>query len=1423
MLVVVVAVHLAVRDKCSADLTLSEGGVLNRILPRECESGYARILAVGAKAYERLPQSRAAKPLQLRLPTALWVFCFSDVTYRSASKFAACLLLMRQNELRSALYHRFHRLVPLVAHPAARRLWRIVVGAFWFAYFGFVLAVLILRYSILPNIENFRGDIEGVARRGLGLAVSIGRIEASWEGINPDLTLLDVRIDDPQGRPALAFSRVETILSWWSVPKLQLTLRLLRIDAPTLHLRRESDGGVFIAGIPLSQQSSDGDAADWILAQRRIRISGATVVWEDALRDAPTLVLEDVNLSLDNDGARHRFGLTAVPSVGMMSSIDLRGDFRGRDFDALESWKGQVYAQLDDADLAIWRNWIDYPLALTQGRGGVRAWVGFAGGVVRELMADLSLREASLQWAGDLPAVAVESMSGRIGVKFLDRGMEVSGHRFALTTHARKATESGVREAIRISPTDFYLRWRDEPGENLVVGEATASSLNLEVLGGLGVYLPVDAHTRQLLQRFAPRGTVSDLRATWRGDAEHLQAYTMKARFDDMALAAQGKFPGFLGISGSIDASEQGGSVTLGARKSSIDLPSVFPESLISLDSLNAQARWKIKNGLLDVDLKRVEFAGPDGAGSVQGNYRTTGSGPGVIDLTAALTRGDGRAVWRYMPHAVNATARQWLRNALQAGTGSNAKLVLKGDLRYFPFVDKKNGQFLVTAKARDVVLDYAPGWPPITGIAGDLRFEGAGMVIDASKGAIFGAQIEQARAVIPDFDLPVTTLTVKGRAAGPTAEFLRFVQQSPVGDRIDHVTDDMSAKGDGRLDIGLVLPLDPVRILDSRVEGSYRMLANEVIVDPALPPFRQVNGTVQFTASDLRIPEIRATLFDGPLVVKGGTQRDGRVLITADGSLNVAQLGKQSELAVFDKLSGVVKYRGEVRVKKRSADLTIDSNLVGLTSALPEPFGKAADEALPLHFEKIFLPGVTQRSGDTVVRDQIEARLGDTVVLQMIRRKRADEYVVEKGSIAVGRPLQMPERGVMFAVTAKRLDADVWRQVFRRKSASVKGGDSGSVPPGLPISAFNLKADALVLFGRTYADVDLLASATTSLWQIYFGSREAAGELLWEAAGHGKLTARMKRLAVEPFVAGESEPPAEAIEELPALDIVADDFSIGKRRFGRLEVQARNEGQNWLLERIQLSNPYGSLSGNGQWRIGPGVNRTRLDFMLESSDIGKLLDRLGYPGAVRGGTAAMEGRISWNGPPAGLDYPTLSGEMKVEAAKGQFVKLDPGAGKLLGLISLQALPRRIGLDFRDVFSDGFAFDSIAGNLSVHKGTMRTDRLQIDGPAARIVMRGETDLQHETERLNVNVQPDLGSTAAFGVALVNPLAGVATLLAHKVLQNPLNRMFGFDYLVTGTWDDPKVEKLSRFDQSANPLPRLPTIPNQPGGSHDTAQ
>ena len=1305
---------------------------------------------------------------------------------------------------------RFLRRLP----PGLRALWRTAVWGFWLVYFSFIVLVLALRYSILPNIESYRPLLERLASQQIGQTVSIGRIEASWHGINPDLSLYDVQVHDPEGRPALAFSRVDAILSWWSASSAQLKLRLLSIENPTLNLRRDVNGKFHIAGVPLGETQGKGNFTDWALAQWRIRVRNATLVWDDELRQAPTLTLRALDFSLDNAGRRHLFGLSASPPEHLASRLDLRGDLRSASFKWLGGWSGTLFTELDYVDLAAWRQWIDYPLSLPHGRGALRAWAGFANGKLNEITADLLLNNASFRLAKELPALDLQRMSGRLGVRFLTSGYAVKGQGIALESAAHDS------EAIVITPTDFQAEWQPGPAGGAASGKASASQIDLTALSRLAGHLPLDERSRQMLRDYAPRGRLRDLTASWKGDGTKLQTYALKAGFADLALKAQGNIPGFCGLGGHLEANEKGGSVNLSSQASSIDLPAVFPknspEPHTRLDSLKAQARWSFGQEGLKVDLQKMEFAGPEAAGSAQGVYRYSGQGAGEIDLTAALTRADARAVWRYMPKSVGDGSRRWLRSSLLAGRASEARLTLKGNLDDFPFLDKSKGRFLVTVKAQDVVIDYAKGWPRIDGVHGDIRFEGLGMVVDAHQGNIFATKIGKTRVEIPDFEIDVPILHVNGQVDGPTAEFLKFIDRSPVARRIDNFTEDMRASGNGHLDLKLKIPLDEARIDESTVDGLYRFKNNEVTVDTALPPIRQVNGSLQFSGSDLHIPEITGTLFGGPLVIKGGLQKDGRVLITADGSINIAQLRKETPSPWLAHLSGGTPYKGEVRINRRNADLVVDSELIGLESRLPEPFAKSALDILPLRFEKKIL-AVTEKGKSAKIvreglpaRDQITLSLGKLMSAQAIRRRQDDGFALERGAIAFGRPLQLPESGLSLGVTSKRLDLDAWRQVLRDKDSPP--ASSAEKPSGLLPQTVQLRTGELILFGRRLNEVDLTAQSRPQQWRLRLASRQAAGELAWDTAGRGKLAARLQRLKVES--AGKEQEVApeniEDLQELPAMDVIADDFQIGERRFGRLELAAHNEAGDWKLSKVQIVNPYGQLNGSGEWKLGAAKNQTQLDFRVEASDAGKLLDQLGHIGAVNAASAKLRGKIGWNGSPTAFDFASLNGEMKLDVGKGQFLKLDPGAGKLLGLLSLQSLPRRITLDFRDIFSEGFAFDGISSKLNVRNGIMQTDRLQIDGVAARVLMRGEVDLKQETQRLSVNVQPELGGTAALGVALVNPLAGVATLLAHKVLQNPLNQMFGFDYLVTGAWDDPKVEKLTRR-QETETSPHLPQI------------
>ena len=220
-------------------------------------------------------------------------------------------------------------------------------------------------------------------------------------------------------------------------------------------------------------------------------------------------------------------------------------------------------------------------------------------------------------------------------------------------------------------------------------------------------------------------------------------------------------------------------------------------------------------------------------------------------------------------------------------------------------------------------------------------------------------------------------------------------------------------------------------------------------------------------------------------------------------------------------------------------------------------------------------------------------------------------------------------------------------------------------------------------------------------------------------------------------------------------------------------------------------------MSASGLWQFpGSAGERTTLEVKAAAQDVGKYLARFGYPDIVANGTAGLEGALAWAGPLARIDYPSLAGNLTLKAETGQFLKMEPGMGKLLGVLSLQSLPRRLTLDFRDVFSEGFAFDSIAGSAKIVKGVASTEGLAMAGPMASVAIAGTADLARETQDLTVRVVPVVGDSVAIAasLALLNPIIGAGAFLAQRLLKDPLGQMLAFEYHVTGTWEDPKVIK-----------------------------
>jgi uncharacterized protein (TIGR02099 family) len=1281
-------------------------------------------------------------------------------------------------------------------------LWAITIG-----YFAFGLLLLALRYAILPQIENYRGDVEQLISAGVNRPVGIRKIEAHWAGLRPALKLDGFEIRDAEGRAALGFDEVEAELSWSSLWHFQLRLARLELKAPSLLLRRDRDGRLFAAGLEITPRPDDkAGFADWLMVQNHVIIRDASIAWQDELRGAPALELKHLNFQLDNSGSRHRFGFTAEPPPHLAARIDIRGDFKGQDLDQFQSWKGEVYAELDYADLAGWRAWVDYPVALPQGSGALRLWLGFADRQLASLTADVRLADVRLQLRPELPELDLVQLEGRVAGRRLDAGFQAELKQLTLST----------RDGLALQPTDLKLTWQGAAANRQAQGSATANGLDLDALARLASHLPLDNASRARLARHAPRGRVFDLKLDWKGAPEStLEKWSIKGRFEGLGLTALGPVPGIAGVNGHIDGNEKSGILKLDGQRAAFELPTVFAEPRLELEAFAADLDWKATADGLQVNLQKAAFHNRDAAGEAGGSWHALAEGPGRIDLDARLTRGSGASVWRYMPLAVGKDVRDWLQVAVVGGKASETTLKLHGDLRRFPFRDGGDGIFEVRGKFSDATLRYAASWPEINDIEGELLFAGARMLITAKSGKIFGVGLREVRAEIADIEQGEELLTVTGKASGPTADFLRFVEASPVGERIDHFTEEMKAEGKGELDLKLSLPLR--RLSNSKVDGSYRFDGNRLTVDNDLPPLAEVRGSLRFSSDHLEARGIRGTLLESPLTVDVKTAGDGNVLVNAAGEMSIATLRRQFPQPVFDHLAGGAKWAASVQVRKKTAEVKLTSNLIGLSSSLPEPFNKPATEALAFSFERKPPPETPARGAArvgagatatkaTAAQDLIDISLGRALRLQLVRRHDVTPAAITRGLLTVGESAAaMPERSLMLAVNLPRINADFWNGLLAKPANG--NGQSESLLPPLPTVQFDLRTADLSVQDKHFHDVLINGSRAESTTSTRFDikSRELAGNFEWNSAGNGKLTGRVGQFSIPEAVATPEVLQAKAsevIERIPALDITVDQLSFKNRALGTVRIAAENLEGAWNT-RVDVKNEDGKLEASGRWRRNPGQTDTRVEFKLDAKSIEKLLARIGYPDSVRRGSANLAGDLSWAGSPFTIDYASLSGNFTLDAAGGQFVKLEPGVGRLLGILSLQSLPRRITLDFRDVFSEGFAFDKIGGRFAVNRGVMETKDLEIKGPSAKVLMSGTVNLGAETQNLKVRVQPAVGESIAVGTMIANPIAGAVVWAAQKLFKDPLDQAFAFEYGVTGSWADPKVEKLGQASQKTS--------------------
>ena len=853
---------------------------------------------------------------------------------------------------------------------------------------------------------------------------------------------------------------------------------------------------------------------------------------------------------------------------------------------------------------------------------------------------------------------------------------------------------------------------------------------------------------------------------------------------------------------------------------------------------------------------------------------------PGVLDLSGTLHRADGTRVHRYLPLSIPAESRHYVRDAVVAGSASNVQFRVKGDLHHLPFDDPKQGEFRIAARVKDVTYAYVPPslqpagtlpWPALTGLAGELIFERSSMQVRGATGSFAGRpglRLSKVDAKIPD--LAHTVVSVTADARGPLPELLGLMVSSPLGRMTGSALDQASGTGNADFQLRLALPISDIG--KSKVQGSVALSGNDLRITPDTPAFSRVRGVVQFTEAGFSLQGVQAQALGGSVKVDGGmrslpasapasepaVQLRAQGIATAEGLQQTPQLGMLSQLA--RRATGSTPYAMTLAFRRGVPEVQVTTTLQGLALALPPPMGKSAETSLPLRFEnqvtRDSLVGLThgsptngQAADPPPLRDQVTVDLGPIGSAVYVRDISAAQPKVLRGTIGIGltggETSPMPAQGVAANIQQARLDVDAWEDVLTQATSGTEpagrapAAPATAAPPTAPAQDYlpttlALRARELTLQGRKLHNIVAGALRDGTTWRANLDATELNGYLEYRQPGaadhpNGRLYARLSRVNMPQSDANQVEALLdEQPGALPALDIVVDDFELRGKRLGRVEIDAQNRGgdggqREWRLSKFNITAPEATLSANGNWAVlnaaagsGASERRTVLSFKLDIRDSGDLLTRMAMPGVIRRGKGRMEGQVAWLGAPFSPDYRSMTGQINVNIESGQFLKADPGLAKLLSVLSLQSLPRRLTLDFRDVFSEGFAFDFVRGDVRIEQGVATTNNLQMKGVNAAVLMEGSANIDHETQDLRVVVVPEINAmTASLVATAINPVIGLGSFLAQVFLRGPLIEAATQEFRIDGTWSDPRVVRVPRRAREAAPGAEAPPRGSSP--------
>jgi uncharacterized protein (TIGR02099 family) len=1263
----------------------------------------------------------------------------------------------------------FHRLIKFLAYSAA----------------GFVilLAVAVGLFRLfLPRLPEYQDELKAWASDAIGLQVEFSGMDARWGLSGPELNFYDAELIRPVNNTRLlAASEVSIGVG---------VLRLLRdrtvvvdrilVRETTFEVRERADGRWWIQGTTLDQLAAMNQGAE--SPGGEIKVVGEDVVIElIRLGDQQPILIDVSDITVARDQLRIAIdaSLRLPESMGKQMTVAATQVFGKPPRE--DTWDISVSAR----DLALdgWTALVaDKVTPLASGVGAVDLSVRLTGDGLRQASAEFDFANV----AAAVPDAPLYSLGGRLEYRHDARGWLIALSEFALQGPHGSWPESALR-----------LELGNGQDGALELLDIRADYLNVEDVALALPWLP--AERQDQLARLDPDGIFRDLSLSVADLDSDIPDFAISADFESLGLAATGQFPGVRNLSGRVRADRAGGLADIDAVDVVVDLPR-YLSSRVPLDDVYGTLIWRQSDERITVLSDSIVLRNADI--STNSNVELIlekEQGP-FIDLSSTFSVTEIAGVKKLIPdQLMKPKLYDWFQAALVGGEIQGGRVRLNGPLRAFPF-DNGEGSFIVEAGVRDAEFKYLPNWPAVQLIDVDVVLDGMHLYTRRNRAVSLGNRVIDAKVDVRDLREP--ELTIDATAAGTLDTMRQFGNASPLAKLFAGQLDMVEVSGDATLKLDLEVPIKRPRDFD--VTAKIEATGGSALVPGLRSPLTDLSGAVTIGKTTVSSESLVGRFVGRPLelsLASAPPEMGGySMILNAHGSITAQGIVDGFGLPAGNFVGGETEYTVSVMFPRANPDgqgalLTIEANsdLIGLAVDLPEPFAKVADTPLAFAGQMTIGRGAERIDTSGGVDDDLRWNLG-------FLKDPANGWDLDRGMLSLGdaTPPEAETRGLHIRGNASEV-------VFGDWLALGSSGDAGSDATGQygileRLRSVDVTVDSLQIFGQLLPGHRVRLDRSARDWLVQFEGSKIDGSVFvpYDLGGDRPVVMDMERLVLPgndaaPVEPGEGPDP----RNLPALSIRARDFGIGTRYFGALEAEIVRVPGGLRASTLNTIDETFAIEASGAWLHTPEEpdgSRTSLAATLNSTDVAITLARLGYSPGLAGDDMNATLDLSWAGGPRADFFDSLDGDVELRMGVGQLDEVEPGAGRVLGLMSIVALPRRLSLDFSDVFEKGFGFDKIEGTFRLDNGEAYTCNLSLEAPAADIAIIGRASLVNrdyeQTALIGANVGNVLPVAAA---AAVGPQAAVAVLIFSQIFKKPLQGMGQIYYSIRGPWDTPEID------------------------------